>query len=156
MIEKMQDNGFPFAPKKPGDVGHDLYVDLFCGGQTKFERFLSEIVGHPFVIVWPFKTRVLPSGIRINQTDQTWCWITPRSSAARKGLLVFSGIIDSGYQGDLFTCIRNLSLLPRIIKQGERYAQAIFFNALRPSFVRVEEFSHQSARGDTGFGSSGR
>lgn len=154
IVELKNWGGHRFAPAKPGDVGHDLHVVI--EKQTKLEQFVSEILGHPLFIVWPFQTKTFNTGIAVSQPNSVWCQITARSSSARKHLLVFSGIIDSGYQGELFAVMRNLSLKPLIIKEGERYAQAIFYNAVRPTFRRVVEFSERTKRADTGFGSSGR
>ncbi len=130
-----------FRPSKTGDVGHDLYSNVDT-------------------TVWPFQTKVIPTGIHLAQPDNLWCIITARSSTTRKHLMVFQGIIDSGYRGELFVVMRNLSLIPRRIKEGERYAQAIFFHAIRPhlheQYMSVNFFESMSERGASGFGSTGQ
>jgi dUTP pyrophosphatase len=155
-VELSATTSAPFMPGKPGDVGHDLHVHMEGTSQTTFDRLVSEIIGEPVVIVWPFSAKLVASGIAVNQPNDVWCWITARSSAARKKLMVLGGVIDSGYQGELFTVLHNFGLTPRIIRNGERYSQVIFYESVRPLTKRVLEFSASSERGSTGFGSTGQ
>jgi dUTP pyrophosphatase len=137
LVDFINKHNRTFRPSKPGDVGHDLY-------------------SNNDLIVWPFQTKMIETGIFLDQPSSLWCMIVARSSTTRKHLMVFQGIIDSGYQGELFVVVRNLSLIPRRIRKGERYAQAIFFPATRPDMYEVKQFAAASVRGDTGFGSSGQ
>lgn len=146
----------PFSPKKAGDVGHDLYVDIGLRKMSLADRLASWLKKNPSVVIWPFQSKMVGSGIYVSQPDSVWCQITARSSAMKRGLMVIGGIIDSGYQGELFTILYNMTLRPRIVQQGERYSQVLFFDAVRPRFRKVFQFAKQSDRGDTGFGSSGQ
>lgn len=150
----------PFLTAKKGDVGHDLYVHVDNLGPV--EQLVSKIVGTPCAIVWPFFTRTVGSGIFLAMHSTMWAKIEARSSTMRKMMMVLGGIIDSGYQGELFTVLANFGLLPRIVKHGERYAQVIFFKAVRPEMTEDyfdgDEMMRFGAteRGATGFGSSGK
>jgi dUTP pyrophosphatase len=150
--------GFPFATTKPGDVGHDLFVDIYDTPTTKIDRLVSRLVDDAVVVIWPFRNKLLASGIHLSMPEAVWAKIEARSSASKKQLATCGGVIDSGYRGPLFAVMANLSLVPRIVRHGERYAQAIFHQAVRPVATKVDQFTSQdeTARGDTGFGSSGR
>jgi dUTP pyrophosphatase len=145
----------PFAPGKDGDVGHDLHAMIQPENQTRLERLLWTLTGKRVMVVWPFRQRLVPSGIYLNLDGSTWCQIVARSSAARRGFLVITGIIDSGYQGELYTSLYNFTLLPKFVRKEERYSQVIFFPAVRPYFKKVPGFKHQTQRGSSGFGSTG-
>lgn len=150
----MNERGHIFSPTKMGDVGHDLYVII--REQNSIERLVSRIIKKRCVIVWPGMTKAVGSGIRLGMNTTLWCQIVARSSTGRKRLMILGGIIDSGYQGELFAVLANFSFFPRIVREGERYAQAIFFAAHRPVVKEVKSFPITSERGATGFGSSGQ
>ena len=155
-LEVISEHGYQFATSKPGDVGHDLHVNINRENQTWFDRLLSELLGWPVVVVWPFSQRNVGSGIKLSLTNDLWALILARSSASKKRLFTLGGVIDSGYRGEYHTVIGNFSFRPRVLRQGERYAQVIFVPARRPSFAVVDEFSTTTARGSSGFGSTGR
>lgn len=142
---------------KPGDVGHDLTVLIPPYTMTWVDRLVSWFLGRRALVVWPVVgVRTIHSGIRVSMPNTIWAEVRPRSSTSRRKLHVLGGTIDSGYQGELYTVLHNLGLMPRLIKQGERYAQIVFHSAVRPMFERVFEFTAPTHRGDTGFGSTGR
>lgn len=102
--------------------------------------------------------RDVPCGISVELPERTWAMITGRSSTLRKrGLLVSTGIIDTGYRGPLFAGVQDLNPDGEShIKTGERIAQLILFSnlAVRYRPLYVKELS-PSARGTNGFGSTG-
>lgn len=144
----------PFSsPRKPGDVGHDLFVIIT--EQTMLERVISLFTKRKVQIIWPLVgVRTVRSGVRIGMGSAIWCEIRPRSSTSRKKLHVLGGPIDSGYRGELYTVLHNLGLVPRLIREGERYAQVVFHQAVRPTIRNVRELG-ESERGESGFGSTG-
>jgi dUTP pyrophosphatase len=153
-VHVINEHNMKFSPSKEGDVGHDLYATPTK--QTWIERIVSELIGKEVLIVWPWRTRMVDSGIRLGLPSNLWAMVTARSSTARKQLLVLGGIIDSGYQGQLFTVIANFSFMPRFLVFGERYSQVLFFPSIRPQLATVGAFQRQSSRGASGFGSSGK
>lgn len=148
--------GFDFAPKKDGDVGHDLHVDVYGMKQNLLDRIVSRYLNERVIVIMPFANRALASGIFLAMPDDVWAKIEARSSASKKGLMMAGGIIDSGYRGEMFAVMQNNGLVPRIIRDSERYAQVIFHCARRPSLCEVIYFDDSTARGDSGFGSSGK
>jgi dUTP pyrophosphatase len=122
-------------PKRRGDVGHDL-----CAAQ-------DVSVAHG--MVW------IPTGVAIEARYPLWYIIVGRSSLHKKGLFCPMGVIDAGYQGELFVAVMNsLPNVPAHIQAGEYIAQCIFFDGVvQPELRPVTEFE-KSERGTHGFGST--
>lgn len=125
--------------KHDGDAGWDLYVSRDC-------------------IIQPGETMDVHTDIRIDMPVNLYARITGRSSSLRKlGLLVNEGIIDNGYTGELFICVRNMTDTPRVVKAGDRLAQIMFHQIEDVRWSEVDEIGpSRDGRGDSGFGSTGR
>lgn len=128
----------PFA-HRPGDAGLDLYTSVDW-----------EIPGGDVVNV--------PTGIAVEMPDNVWGMMVGRSSTIhRYGLQVNTGILDTGYRGELFIVCINLNRVRVSIKAGERLAQLILLPNITAQTRVVEVGSlGESERGDRGFGSTGR
>jgi dUTP pyrophosphatase len=102
---------------------------------------------------------LIPSGIAIHIGDPTLCaLVLPRSGLGHKHGIVLGnlvGLIDADYQGPLMISCWNRSGVAFTITPGERIAQLVIVPVVRAAFEVVEDFS-PSARGEGGFGSSGR
>lgn len=138
MPVKVDDLDFLPTRAYPTDAGLDLYV--------------AEQVTIP-----PGGFRDVPAGISVELADHQWALVTGRSSALRRsGLLIHSGIIDSGYRGPLFAGAFNLGSDEVTLEVGERVAQFIVMhNATRLIEPIPVERLNDSPRGTNGFGSSG-
>lgn len=102
---------------------------------------------------------LIPSGVAIHIGDPALCAIVlPRSGLGHKHGIVLGnlvGLIDSDYQGPLMISCWNRSNAAFTIAPGERIAQLVFAPVARVTFDVVDDFA-PSARGEGGFGSSGR
>jgi dUTP pyrophosphatase len=102
---------------------------------------------------------LIPSGISIHIGDPDVCaMVLPRSGLGHKHGIVLGnlvGLIDADYQGPLMISCWNRSDSAFTIAPGERIAQLVFAPIVRATFDVVEDFA-PSARGEGGFGSSGR
>jgi dUTP pyrophosphatase len=102
---------------------------------------------------------LIPSGIAIHIGDPALCaMVLPRSGLGHKHGIVLGnlvGLIDADYQGPLMISCWNRSNAPFTIAPGERIAQLVFAPVARVTFDVVDDFA-PSARGEGGFGSSGR
>lgn len=99
----------------------------------------------------------VPMGVRVELPPGVWGFLTGRSSTIRtRGLLVTTGIIDTGWRGPLFAGVQNIGVKAAVVKRGDRIAQLILLPAISALFtpVRVSQLS-PSARGENGFGSTG-
>ena len=107
----------------------------------------------------PGETLLIPTGIAIYIADPNLAaMILPRSGLGHKHGIVLGnlvGLIDSDYQGELKISCWNRGQEPFVIQPAERVAQLIFVPVVQSAFEVVNEFI-ETARGEGGFGSSGR
>ena len=122
----------------PDDAGFDLYTV----GQHLIEP--GEFVD-------------VPCGCSVQLPDGMWGLLVGRSSTLRKHeLMVNPGIIDTGYRGPLYAGVRNLGPEVFEVKHGMRLAQLIPLPNLAAGLVPTPvQRLDESARGQSGFGSSG-
>lgn len=102
--------------------------------------------------------RDIPCGIAMQTPYQTWALITGRSSTLRRrGLLVYQGVIDPGYRGELFVAVQNIGRNSQTIEVGERIGQVLLFNntSMQVGDPRWVDQLDPHERGTNGFGSSG-
>ena len=84
--------------------------------------------------------------------------VRPRSGLAFKnGLTVLNspGTIDADYRGEIKVILVNLSNEDFIINDGERVAQMVIAKHEQAEWIEVEQLM-ETARGDGGFGSTGK
>ena len=82
--------------------------------------------------------------------------IRPRSGlAAKHGIDVLAGVIDSDFRGEVRVILINHGDAPLDINAGDRIAQMVIQEYARMIPVEVEELT-DTARGDGGFGSTGQ
>jgi len=75
--------------------------------------------------------------------------------AVRNGITCLTGTIDSDYRGELMVVLVNLGSAPFEIVRGDRIAQLVPAPVLRASFLETDNLD-ETARGEGGFGSTGR
>jgi dUTP pyrophosphatase len=99
----------------------------------------------------------VPCGVAVAIPEWAFGRITGRSSTLRKrGLLVNEGIIDSGFRGELFILVRNMTDKPVDVEAGERLGQLIIHaNESRGMLPVKVSGLVPSDRGLAGFGSTG-
>ena len=76
-------------------------------------------------------------------------------TAVRNGITCLTGTIDSDYRGELMVVLVNLGSQPFAIARGDRIAQLVPAPVLRSTITEVEALD-ETARGEGGFGSTGR
>jgi len=107
----------------------------------------------------PGETQLISTGIAIYMGDPNMAaTILPRSGLGHKHGIVLGnliGLIDSDYQGEILISCWNRGNDHFTIQPGERIAQLVFVPVIRGEFEVVNEFV-STARGEGGFGSSGR
>ncbi|HAT40914.1 MAG TPA: dUTP diphosphatase [Rheinheimera sp.] len=107
----------------------------------------------------PGQTVLIPTGIAIHIGDANLCaTILPRSGMGHKHGIVLGnlvGLIDSDYQGQLMVSTWNRGQSDFTIQPGDRIAQLVFMPVVQAQFSIVQDFD-ASARGEGGFGHSGR
>ena len=107
----------------------------------------------------PGDTNLVPTGIAIHIADSGFAaLILPRSGLGHKHGIVLGnlvGLIDSDYQGQIFVSVWNRGQTEFTMQPMERIAQLIVVPVAQVAFNVVENFA-ASARGDGGFGSTGK
>jgi dUTP pyrophosphatase len=122
------------------------------------------------VIIYPGQVQKHPLNIKLEFPRGGWGTITGKSGLGAKGLLVYSGIIDSSYRGIPHVVMSNVNIIshidedgypimrtqPIIVKKGEKLAQLIMtpYNN-EYYFTQVEKVESDTSRGEGGFGSTG-
>jgi dUTP pyrophosphatase len=127
------------APTKSheNDAGWDLYVSRDCS-------------------VLPRSALDVPTDISIAFPRGWYGQIVGRSSTKRNyGLEVITGVVDSGYRGELF--IQTYNPTDKVVNLGLRFriAQILFLPVPDVEWIEVDNLP-ASLRGSRGFGSSGR
>lgn len=107
----------------------------------------------------PGQTELVPAGMAIHiGSPDLAAVILPRSGLGHKHGIVLGnlvGLIDSDYQGQLFVSVWNRGQESFLIHPLERIAQLVMVPVVQVGFNVVEAFT-ASARGEGGFGSTGR
>ncbi|PIM53527.1 dUTP diphosphatase [Roseateles chitinivorans] len=107
----------------------------------------------------PGDTVLVPTGLAIHIGDAGLAaMILPRSGLGHKHGVVLGnlvGLIDSDYQGQLMVSVWNRGKDTFTIQPMERIAQMVIVPVVQPSFRVVDDFD-ASARGEGGFGSTGK
>jgi len=87
-------------------------------------------------------------------------WVVPRSGLAdRHGISLVNapGLVDPGYRGELRVTLLNTGDTPYAARAGDRIAQLLLVPFAAPEVRVVEALDGgPDARGELGFGSSGR
>jgi dUTP pyrophosphatase len=135
------DAGVPLpARAHPGDAGLDLHAA-------------------EDVTLKPGERASVATGIAVAIPEGYAGFVVPRSGlAARHGVGVVNapGLIDCGYRGEVRVLLVNLDPSePVELRRGERIAQLVVQRVEEPTLREVAELP-PSARGEGGFGSTGR
>jgi dUTP pyrophosphatase len=139
-IKKLVDTAFlpEYAHGPEEDAGMDL-------------RSVAQIVLSPGV------PAAVPTGLTIEVPSGYEAQVRPRSGLALKHAITVPnspGTIDPGYRGEVKVILLNLGKTDYTIQPGDRIAQIVI--ARYEGVVWDESELNESARGEGGFGSSGR
>lgn len=111
------------------------------------------------VTLAPGQTHLVPTGLAIHIADPGLAaLVLPRSGLGSKHGIVLGnlvGLIDSDYQGQLMVSCWNRGGVAFTLQPRERIAQLVIVPVVQAAFRQVTQFE-ASARGEGGFGSTGR
>lgn len=121
----------------PNDAGADLFG---------LEDFTLE----------PGERKTVSTGISLEIPEGYYGRIAPRSGlAAKHGIDVLAGVVDSGYRGEIKVVLLNTDKDNSFkVRKGDRIAQLIIERHFNLPLVLSEVLS-ESERGSGGFGSTG-
>ncbi len=107
----------------------------------------------------PGQCELIPTGIAMHIADPGYCaLILPRSGLGHKHGIVLGnlvGLIDADYQGPLMVSCWNRGSTAFTVQPLERLAQLVIVPVVQARWSVVDAFT-PSARGEGGFGSTGR
>ena len=136
-IKKLNINAKIPTRANPNDAGADLY---------SIES----------VVIPPLSRGVVKTGLALEIPVSYYGRVAPRSGlAAKHGIDVLAGVIDSSYRGEIGVVLLNTdSSNSFTVNVGDRIAQLIIESHYNPVFVEVLDLL-ETNRGEGGFGSSG-
>jgi len=115
-----------------------------------------DVVSAEEVILAPGERHPVKTGIAMAIPHGYEVQVRSRSgTAVRNGITCLTGTIDSDYRGEIMVVLINLGHAPFAIARGDRIAQLVPAPVLRARFAEVESLD-ETARGEGGFGSTGR
>lgn len=101
------------------------------------------------VVIAPFETKKIMTGIVLELPFHLYAEVKPRSGMTLKGIITNYGLIDPSYRGQIGVIMTNLSNVKQQINVGDRIAQLLFGKVTRVQFI-------ENNRGEAGFGSTGQ
>jgi dUTP pyrophosphatase len=110
------------------------------------------------VVLAPGQRALIPTGFALEVAEGYEVQVRPRSGLALKhGITCLNspGTIDSDYRGPVGVILANLGDVPFVVRRGERIAQLVVAPVVQAAFREVAALG-ASARGEGGFGSTGR
>lgn len=129
------------------------YGSLCAAGADLYACTAGEVL-----TVLPGQTVFVKTGLALEVPAGYAGLIYARSGVAcKRGLAPANkvGVIDSDYRGEIMVALHNHSNEPQQVEDGERIAQLVITPYLTVEFIESEELDN-TARGDGGFGSTGK
>ncbi|GII91989.1 dUTP diphosphatase [Sinosporangium siamense] len=124
----------------PGDAGADLFA-------------VADVE------LLPGERAMVGTGVAIALPDGFAAFVHPRSGlAAKHGVTLVNapGTVDAGYRGEIRVTLLNTDTKEAVrLQRGDRIAQLVIQRVERAAFYEADRLPG-SARGDGGFGSTGR
>jgi dUTP diphosphatase len=116
----------------------------------------AHVLDHDSCWLEPGERQLVSTGVAVEIPEGYVGLIRPRSGlATKKGVgQLSSGVVDSGYRGELFVGLVNHSDIAVFIDQGDRIAQMLIIPVAQVELEEVSELS-ESDRGEKGHGSTG-
>lgn len=115
------------------------------------------------VTLKPLASALFPTGIKLNFPEGYVVKVCERGSMGFKGLIVGSCVIDSGYTGEVFVDIHNVSSRIQTIEPGQRIAQILMLPivSIDPEYISQVKYNNaikksSSNRGEGKLGSTGK
>lgn len=98
----------------------------------------------------PFETVCIGLGLGFEIPEGFAGVLVPRSSIAKKGIIVHPAIIDPGYKGEVHLIITNCGIESKYFEKNSRLCSLVCYNILNPTI------NPEDNRGANGLGSSGK
>ena len=108
-----------------------------------------------FTTIDPGESVCFKTGVHMD-IPKGYCGLLVAKSGMNVGHgIVSTGLIDSGYQGEIIVKLYNHSSRTYTVFKGDKVSQIMILPLPETELTQVEEFDNETARGDKGFGSTG-
>lgn len=101
------------------------------------------------------ESAVFDTGVHIELPLCTTGFLKSKSGLNVKHGIISDGVIDAGYTGSICVKLYNLSGYDYTVHAGDKISQLVVLPYVAPSLELVDKLE-ETARGDKGFGSTGR
>ena len=120
------------------------------------QRAYKGDAGYDLALRWgecllPGEVKTVCTGVCVDLDPATVGLIFPRSSMANRGINTLTGVVDSGYHGELLVTLHNATDRKKMLARGERVAQLVVTPVVVDGRAALTP-----ERGTNGFGSSGK
>lgn len=130
------DSGATMPTRANDDAGFDLY--------SREEKYIPAL-----------GSAIFDTGVHV-QIPKDYCGVLiSKSGLNTKRGLTSTGLIDSGYTGSIAVKLYNQSPKAALIAKGEKISQLVIMPIITPDLEQADSLE-DTARGDNGFGSTGR
>lgn len=137
-------------------MDYPVYIPTKGVKQIKRKTYSSDagqnLMFDESIAIYPGKTKI-ELNIQSEIPEGYYGWVTSRSSAQNKGLII-NGIIDSGYRGKWSLVVWNISQETYYFKKDDSIAQVIVQPFLHCYFTEANRELTTTNRGQFGFGST--
>ncbi len=125
---------------------------------TQFSAGADLYSANDEIVINPNETAFIGTGIAVAIPEGLVGLIYARSGlACKRGLAPANkvGVIDSDYRGEVKVALHNHGTTPQTVLKGERVAQMVIVDYYACDYVECDDLD-ETARGEGGFGSTGR
>ena len=136
----------------PHAFGPPAYQTEHAAGLDVYAAVTEPLTIAPGAVV------AVPTGVRLEIPPGYEAQVRPRSGLALRhgiGIPNGPGTIDADYRGEVNVLLINFGSEPYVVRRGDRVAQLVFARVTKVALTAAAELS-ETARGDGGFGHSGR
>ena len=139
--------------KKLGEVADPIRSTT---GSAGYDLHYPDIYGEP-VVVSPGHDATLHTKLAVEIPEGCVGLLLPRSSGGCAGMRLKNtvGVIDSDYRGEIKLKVVNEGDEVIFIRPGDRFCQLVVVPCLQSEVEIVDDLS-ETARGEGGFGSTGK
>jgi dUTP pyrophosphatase len=147
-FKRLDDEAILPTRNENDDAGLDIYAlkDVEIPPSEVDKSFVGVKIGRA----------IIPTGIAVDLVKGRYGKISGRSGMAfNQDIICFEGTIDASYRGEIGVLLYNMTGRPYQVRKGDRVAQFVINKCDLPTPEWSDELSF-GARGDNGFGNSGR
>lgn len=115
-----------------------------------------DLYSREYRIIYPHSSATFDTGVHVEIPRGYVGMIKSKSGLNVKHGLTSEGVVDCGYTGSIRVKLYNHSPEAYTVDVGDKISQLVIMPIITPELELVKDFGMETARGDNGFGSTGR